>query len=997
MAKKEVAMSSLLYSIGRAAFRGRRVVVGAWVVVLLLAGAAAGLLSTGTSNSFVIPGTPAQSALDSLAPRFPQASGAQAQMIVVTPAGTKITDARIEDAVQASVTRFHQIKTVAAVIDPYSKDVKAALSPDGRAAIVTLQLRGVWTDFTDADRAELVAAGQSVRDTGATVEFGGQLFNSTGPAVSPTEGLGVVIALIVLLITFGSLRAAGMPLLTALFGVAIAMSVVLALTRFISISSTVPLLALMIGLAVGIDYALFILSRHRDQLAEGLEPEESAARAIATAGSAVVFAGLTVIIALAGLAVARIPFLTTMGVAAAGAVLIAVLVALTLLPAIFGFSGVKLRPGSRARRPLFRLRLRLRQRRAGSKPDRRPAQPGRRFAARWVRAVTRWPMVTIVLVVVGLGALAIPAKDLRLALPDNGTAPASSPQRQAFDLIAEHFGPGYNAPLLVTADIIRTTDPVGVVNQIAAELGALRGVAAVSTATSNPTGDTGIVVLIPKQGADSEATKGLVGTVRGLHDHFEHEFGVDIAVTGQTALAIDVSDRLAGALVPFALLVVGLCLLLLGAVFRSIAIPIKATAGYLLSVLASFGAVSAVFEWGWLAGLLGVERIGPVISFMPIILMGVLFGLAMDYEVFLVSRMREEYVRSHDPRVALTVGFESGARVVTAAALIMVSVFAAFVPEGDPNIKPIALALAVGVFVDAFIVRMIFVPAVLTLLGHAAWWLPGWLDRRLPLLDVEGEGLREQLEMAHWPHPGCTDLIDAEGVAVYGPAGTVFAGVDLTVPPGVVLVVHGLPGTGKTALLLALSGRMPIDTGKLKVVGHSLPAQARAVRAQVGLAETAGINDLEESLTVEQHVAERIATQSLRLWVSRPAVTRVLDEMDHAVFAATGSRESLGHDTLVADLSPLERRILGLALALIGSPALLVVDNVDSLLAAADREALWRALARLAEGSIGPERSTPLTVVASCQHPAEPISVIPPERLQLLALNNAHPMLEKAV
>jgi putative drug exporter of the RND superfamily len=384
-------MSSLLYSIGRAAFRARRVVVGGWVVVLLLAGAAAGLLSTGTSNSFVIPGTPSQTALDSLATRFPEASGAQAQLVVVTPAGQKITDPRIKDAVQESVARLQKLDPVAGVIDPYSKDVVGALSLDDRAAMVTIQMRPAWEDITATDRAALAGAGAPVRAAGATAEFGGQVFSATGPALSPTEGLGVLVALIVLLVTFGSLRAAGVPLLTALFGVAITMAVVLALTAVIAVSSTVPLLALMIGLAVGIDYALFILSRHRDQLAEGMAPQESAARAIATAGSAVVFAGLTVIIALVGLSVARIPFLTTMGLAAAGAVLMAVLIALTLLPAILGFAGARLRPPAHGPR---RLRITLHRNRKRS-----IKHPGPRFAARWVRSRSRrricgWPSAT---------------------------------------------------------------------------------------------------------------------------------------------------------------------------------------------------------------------------------------------------------------------------------------------------------------------------------------------------------------------------------------------------------------------------------------------------------------------------------------------------------------------------------------------------------------------------------------------------------------------------
>jgi putative drug exporter of the RND superfamily len=980
-------MSSLLYSLGRAAFRRRRRVVGLWLIVLVIAGALAGVLGQGLSNNFVIPGTPSQQALDELAVRFPQVSGGQAQMVVVAPPGQQIS--RHREQIQATARQLAKADGVAATVDPFGKDpfgkpIRGAVSHDGRAALVTVQMDVSWDQVTDAQRATLVRIGDRLQRTGSEVEFGGQVFTASPPGISPTEGIGVVVALIVLLITFGSLRAAGMPLLTALFGVAVAMGLVLASSSITTISSTVPLLALMIGLAVGIDYALFVLSRHRDQLRSGLEPEESAARAIATAGSAVVFAGLTVIIALVGLAVARIPFLTTMGLASAGAVAIAVLVALTLLPAIFGFSGAKLRPKapSAKKRP--------------KKRPRRPVEPGR-FARRWVRTVTAVPLLTVAVVVVGLGALALPARDLQLALPGNETAPAGSTQRLAYEEIREHFGPGFNAPLIVTADIINSTDPIGVVNGLRDQLEKLPGVTTTTTATPNAGADTGIVVVIPQAGPDAQATKDLVAEIRGKHAAFQRQYGADTQVTGQAALAIDVSDRLAGALLPFALLVVGLSLLLLGAVFRSIVVPLKAAVGYLLSVGAAFGLSVVVFQQGHLAGPLGVEHTGPIISFGPIVLMGVLFGLAMDYEVFLVSRMREEYVEHHEPRRAVEVGFVSGAKVVTAAALIMVSVFAAFVPEGDTNVKPIAFGLAVGVFIDAFVVRMILVPAVLALLGHAAWWLPGWLDRRLPHFDVEGEGLREELEYANWPAPGSPSVIDAEGLDVRDAAGQpVFQGVDLTVLPGTVLAVHGGSGTGKTALLLALAGRLPLDGGRLKVCGKPLPAQARAVRGRAGLAETAGLNDLEESLTVEQHVAERLAAQRLSLWVSRARVRAVLDGLDDAVHAAGAALPPIRRTQLVADLAPLERRVLGIALAMIGRPSLLVVDDADSLRDPADRLSLWRALAWLTT-EFTDQEGRPLTVVASCTDPGEARSAVPADRLQLVALDPAPvaPTLEK--
>jgi putative drug exporter of the RND superfamily len=497
----------------------------------------------------------------------------------------------------------------------------------------------------------------------------------------------------------------------------------------------------MIGLAVGIDYTLFILTRHRTQLASGMDPEESAARAVGTAGSAVVFAGLTVVIALSGLAVVGIPFLTVMGVGAAGTVLVAVLVALTLLPALLGFAGKRLapEPGSRtARRELADA-----QETTGA---------GGSLGARWTRLVTRRPLLTVLLVVAGLAVLAVPAPQLRLALPDNSTAAPDSPERQAYDLISENFGPGLNGPLVV---LVEGLDPATAQQSVGLVAGAVGGTptgtpgqfegglddVAFAQPSLLPDGTTAIVTVIPESGPQEEATNALVADLRDLAPELEQRTGADLAVTGQTAVAIDVSDRLGKALLPFALVVVGLALILLLLVFRSILVPVKAAIGFLLSVAASFGAVVAVFQWGWFGDLLGVPATGPVISFLPVILMAVLFGLAMDYEVFLVSRMREEYVQGAAPRDAVVTGARHAARVVVAAALIMFSVFASFVTIDDVIVKAIAFGLAVGILIDAFLVRMTLVPAVLALLGRSAWWLPRRLDRLLPDLDVEGTRL----------------------------------------------------------------------------------------------------------------------------------------------------------------------------------------------------------------------------------------------------------------
>jgi RND superfamily putative drug exporter len=575
--------------------------------------------------------------------------------------------------------------------------------------------------------------------------------------IGATEFIGVAVAVLVLVLTFGSLLAAGMNLLTAMIGVAVGMGGLLLASNVVTLSSSAPTLALMIGLAVGIDYALFVLSRHRSQLAWGMDPEESAARATGTAGSAVVFAGLTVMIALAGLSVVGIPFLTVMGLGATGTVLVAVLVAITLLPALLGFAGSRLtpRPGSRTAR---------REQREHDLDDAPAGTPIRSTGARWARLVTRRPLLTVIAVLAGLAVLAIPAPQLQLALPDNSAAAPDTPQRQTYDLVSEHFGPGLNGPLVVLAQGLDPATAQQAVQEMAVAIGGLPtetpgeftgGLDGVAYAqpTVLPDGTTAIVTVIPETGPQDEATAALVSDLRALAPDLEARSGADLAVTGQTAVAIDVSQRLGDALLPFAVVVVGLALVLLLLVFRSILVPIKAAIGFLLSVAVSFGAVVAVFQWGWLADVLGVPTTGPVISFLPVILMGVLFGLAMDYEVFLVSRMREDYVHGAAPRDAIVSGARHAARVVVAAALIMFSVFASFVAIDDVIVKAIAFGLAVGILVDAFVVRMTLVPAVMALLGRSAWWLPRWLDRLLPDLDIEGAKLGPVSSPAREPAP----------------------------------------------------------------------------------------------------------------------------------------------------------------------------------------------------------------------------------------------------
>ncbi|MGI6872607.1 MMPL family transporter [Amycolatopsis sp. 3B14] len=715
-------MATLLYRLARFSFRRRWLVASVWTAVLLVLGGGALTLSGQMSNSVTIPGTEAQQAIDHLKEKFPQAAAgnATARVAIEAPDGQALTDPAARATVEELVGKIKTAPGVAMVADPYQA---RTISADGRIAMAQVSYKVPATDVTDSDREALKSAADAAKSAGFTVEFGGDAIQGV-PATEATEGIGVIVAAIVLAITFGSIVAAGLPLLTALIGVGVGMAGVMTVSGFVDLNSNTPILALMLGLAVGIDYALFIVSRYRHELAEGHDPELAAGRAVGTAGSAVVFAGLTVIIALVGLTVVGIPILGQMGVAAAGTVAVAVLIALSLLPALLGFAGRKV-VGKHAR----------------PKPNGKPA-----MGERWARYVGRHRVPVLVTAVVGLLVVAIPALSMQLGLPTDATAAPDSTQRKAHDLISKGFGEGTNGPLIVVIDSADAPDPRLAATEATDSISRLPDVAAVTQAQFNADGDTALVTVIPKSGPSSEATEQLVASIRDQSDRLSGATGAKLSVTGQTALQIDVSEKLAGAMLPYLGLIVGLAFLLLMLVFRSIIVPLKATLGFLGSVVATFGAVVAVFQWGWLTDLLGVDSTGPIMSMLPILLIGVLFGLAMDYQVFLVTRMREDYVHGADARDAVVSGFKHGARVVVAAALIMISVFAGFIAAELSLIQSIGFALAFGVLVDAFVVRMTIVPAVMSLLGKHAWWLPKWLHRALPNVDVEGESLARHLE-----------------------------------------------------------------------------------------------------------------------------------------------------------------------------------------------------------------------------------------------------------
>ncbi|WP_405545634.1 MMPL family transporter [Streptomyces phaeochromogenes] len=721
-------MATFLYRLGRFSFRRRRLVLMLWIAVLAAVGIGAAGVSSSTSDTFAIPGTQSQKALDLLAKEFPQASadGATARVVFEAPAGQKLTSAAHKAEVESLVGDLKSASQVANVVDPYTG---GTVSKDGSVAYAQVTYEVAQADVTDAARADLEHVAEQGERAGLAVSMGGTAVNEESHQ-SAAELIGIVIAALVMVITFGSLVAAGLPLLTALFGVLAAICGITVATSFIDLSSSTSTLALMLGLAVAIDYALFIVSRYRGELKEGHDPEEAAGRALGTAGSAVVFAGLTVVIALAGLSVIGIKILSDIGLGAAFAVVVAVVIALTLLPAMLGFAGGRISAG----------KLKTRRMRAIEQGEREP------MGVRWARFVLRNPVKVLGVSVAGLLLLAIPALSLQLGMPGDSTATPGSTQRIAYDTVTDGFGAGYNGPLTVVVDARGSDDPKAAAQDAVTLLDDLPDVASVSPVSFNETGDVALIRAVPGSSPTSEDTVGLVSDIRDRGAALHDDTGAELMVTGTTALNIDISGKLNDALIPYLCVVVGLALILLMLVFRSILVPLKAAAGFLLSVLATLGVVVAVFQWGWLADVFGVDQTGPIVSVLPIFMVGVVFGLAMDYQVFLVTRMREEYVHGAEPKEAVIAGFRHGARVVTAAAVIMISVFAGFLFSDTALIKSIGLGLAAAVFFDAFVVRMTIVPAVMALLGRRAWALPGRLDRILPNVDVEGQKLRHLLE-----------------------------------------------------------------------------------------------------------------------------------------------------------------------------------------------------------------------------------------------------------
>jgi RND superfamily putative drug exporter len=708
--------ASLLQRWARFSVRHRWAVLGCWLAVLALLGLLARTAGGAFVDRFSIPGVESQQALDLLSERFPSQAGDSATIVFRADAGVAAPDVR--PRIEAILAEAERLPGVIAVVSPF--DRPGAISADGTYAYATVQYAQAAHEIP-ADRVNrLLALVDRSGSADLQVEAGGQVVAATEmEPPGKSELIGIMLAMVILLIMFGSVIAMGLPIVTALVGLVMGLMITTLAANIFDMSTFTPAFLSMIGLGVGIDYCLLIVTRYREGVHHGLPVEEAIAQAIDTAGRAVIFAGTVVAIALLGLLAMGIPFVGALGIAAAIVVAGSVLVATCFLPIVLGFAGRRI--------DAWRI--------PGLGGD---ATSRDGFWFRWGRMVERRPILIGGLALAVLLTLGIPYLDMRLGSSDAGNGPESLHTRRAYDLLAAGFGPGFNGPLLVAVERDRGLDP-DTLGRLVAALRATPGVVAASEPAANPANDTAVITVIPAFAPQDEATSDLVKRLRGeVIPPVVTGTGTHVYVGGATAAFIDVGDKIASRMPLFFLMVIGLSVILLTAVFRSVVIPVKAALMNLLSVGAAFGVVTAVFQWGWAGDLLGITRTGPVESFLPMMLFGVLFGLSMDYEVFLMTRVHEEHLHHRDTSAAMLHGAGFTARVIAAAAAIMGSVFLSFALSDTRVIKEFGLGLGVAILADAFIVRVALVPAVMHLLGERAWYMPAWLDRVLPRVNVEG-------------------------------------------------------------------------------------------------------------------------------------------------------------------------------------------------------------------------------------------------------------------
>ncbi len=719
-------MTPLLYKIGHLSARRRLLVLGAWL--LLAAGLGMWTHSLGgtqVNDNVTLPGTASQRAADVLQRDFGTAGANGSNPIVLrAPAGHTLTDPIERAAVERTAAAYARDPGVLGVVSPLSSAGAAQLSRDRRIGYLAVTLRTGPARLTLDEARALLAVAQPARSAGIAVAAGGYLGNDLSqPASANSEGIGLLAAIIVLLLTFGTVVAMGMPIISAIFGLGTGLSLIALISHVVEVPSAAPALATMVGLGVGIDYSLFIVTRHREEMHAGYDVHEAVARATATAGGAVVFAGATVTIALCSLTFARIPIVTQMGYLSAIAVLVAVAAAITLLPAALSLVGRRIEslrlPGAKAHH------------------DRRP-----HGWARWARLVADRPWPALAVAVVVLAVLAAPLRSLDLGQSDNGQLPSDTTARQAYDWLADGFGPGYNGPLLVSVSLPKGSESAQrpAIARLTAALERTPGVAAVSPPLPSRDGSALLLTVTPATAPSAPSTVTLVRTLReDTIPRATRGAALTAYVGGSTAGFIDLSSEIGDRLPVVMAIVLMLSFLLLVIAFRAPLVALKAIVMNLLSIAAAFGVVTYAFSHGWSARLLGIDGVSPIVSFVPLMMFAILFGLSMDYEVFLMTHVRERWRATGDPHVAVIDGLAGTARVITSAALIMVAVFCAFLLNGSPTIKQFGLGMAAAVAVDATLIRCLLVPAVLSLLGRAAWWMPAWLDRITPPLSIEGE------------------------------------------------------------------------------------------------------------------------------------------------------------------------------------------------------------------------------------------------------------------
>jgi membrane protein YdfJ len=727
-------MAKYLYKLGKWTVEHKKKVIGGTIGILILIAIIALSIGPSFSDDMSIPDTESAEAGKILENEFQNSNKpapGTVNIILKAPKNQTLESKEVTESINQTINRIKKDKAVVSVATPaelgnYNENTQIGY------AVVTYDVPA--DRVTEESKEIILDSIEDTRDAGIQTELAGTVAFSELEIGGITEVIGVAVAFIVLAITFTSFLAAGMPIITAVVGLGLGILSILIGTNYLDIPSFALALAAMLGLAVGIDYALFIMSRFRQELSKGHSVQESIAIATGTAGSAVVFAGLTVIVALLGLAVAKIPFLTMMGVSAAVCVLFAILIAVIFVPAILAVFGHKMGPTKRNK-----LLEKVTSKKYNDESN------------KWGNFVTKRPWTVTILGVLLLVVVSIPFFHMQLGLPDNGTRSDETTERRAYDLLTEAYGPGYHSSLVVLAKADRNMeDSQDRINRITEGLGELSNVDSVSPPILNKAGDIYMISITPNTGPNDIETNELVHSIRELSDNNNDK--IELFVTGATAVNIDISEKLNDALPLFASLIVGFAFVLLVVVFRSILVPLKAVLGFLLSLGATLGFVVFVIQDGHLINLFGFPTASPVLAFLPVIVIGILFGLAMDYEVFLVSRMREEFTHSKDAKKAILVGLKDSGGVVTAAGLIMIAVFTGFMLAPDPIIKSMGFALTFGIVFDAFIVRLAIVPAVMTLMGKAAWYLPNWLDKILPNIDVEGSSIQTKEDKSKIPN-----------------------------------------------------------------------------------------------------------------------------------------------------------------------------------------------------------------------------------------------------